>query len=109
MASPDPTAADFVYDDHGVRASLGFQGVPTFCDIPWAAVYSMRSHLTHETVMWPSSMPEELRKMLPPALLNEAGPVMVQDDVKVPTAAKPTKPAVAEKSARDYLRVVKDK
>lgn len=101
--------ADFVYDDHGVRASLSFGGVPTFCDIPWSAVYSMRSHLTHETVMWPSSMPEELRTMLPPALLKEQGPVVVQEDVKVPvTTAKP-KAGPPEKSARDYLRVVKDK
>ena len=56
---------DFSYDEAGLRASLSFGGVNTFCDIPWAAVYMMRSHESGEAVAFPTSIPEEIRALIP--------------------------------------------
>lgn len=55
---------DFAYDDQGVRASLSFQGAPFFCDIPWSAVFMLRSHVTDEVFLFPASVPTELEGML---------------------------------------------
>jgi hypothetical protein len=57
-------APDFVYDLEGVRASLSFRGEPFFCDIPWSAVFMMRSHVTDEVFLFPTSVPPELEDML---------------------------------------------
>ncbi len=57
--------ADFFYDDDGVRCSLSFNGQPFFCDIPWPAVWGLTSHADGERVLWPDSLPEELRTLLP--------------------------------------------
>lgn len=55
---------DFTYDEQGVRASLSFRGEPFFCDIPWSAVFMLRSHVTDEVFLFPSSVPAELEGML---------------------------------------------
>ncbi len=55
---------DFAYDERGVRASLSFRGEPFFCDIPWSAVFMLRSHVTDEVFLFPASVPEELEDML---------------------------------------------
>lgn len=55
---------DFAYDEKGVRASLSFHGEPYFCEIPWSAVFMLRSHVTDEVFLFPSSVPEELEGML---------------------------------------------
>lgn len=57
-------APDFDFDEQGVRASLSFRGEPFFCDIPWSAVFMMRSHVTDEVFLFPTSVPSELEDML---------------------------------------------
>lgn len=52
--------ADFEYDLAGVRASLSFGGVDSFCDVPWGAVYMMRSHVENDVMVFPAEIPEEL-------------------------------------------------
>lgn len=55
---------DFEYDEHGVRASLSFRGTPHFCDLPWHAVYMLRSQADETILVFPESFPEPLREML---------------------------------------------
>lgn len=55
---------DFAYDERGVRASLSFNRQPFFCDIPWSAVFLMRSQVTGEVVLFPSSLPPEMAPLL---------------------------------------------
>ena len=68
---------DFFYDDDGVRASLSFGGQAFYVDIPWTAVYGMLSHVDGERMIWPDSLPEELKALLPPqarhAIVDDAG------------------------------------
>jgi stringent starvation protein B len=55
---------DFEYDERGLRSTLSFRGEPYFCDIPWAAVFMLRSHATDEVFLFPPSVPPELEDML---------------------------------------------
>ena len=55
---------DFEYDDYGVRASLSFNKVPYYCDIPWHAVYALNSQAVEQGVMWPDDVPDELQNMV---------------------------------------------
>lgn len=48
--------ADFDYDQCGVRASLSFNGVDSFCDIPWPAVFAMVCEKTSAACVWPNAM-----------------------------------------------------
>ena len=56
---------DFEVDEDGVRASLSFGGRDQWCDIPWSAIYAMRSHEDDELMIFPKSFPKELREMHP--------------------------------------------
>lgn len=56
---------DFSYDEEGVRASLSFGGRDVWCDVPWDAVYMMRGHESGDVLIFPSSLPEEIRALLP--------------------------------------------
>ncbi len=56
---------DFSYDESGVRASLSFNGRDVWCDVPWDAVYMMRSHESGDVLIFPSSLPEEIQALLP--------------------------------------------
>lgn len=51
---------DFEFDQRGVRASLSFGGVDTWCDISWDAVYMMRSHVENDVMLFPQSIPPEM-------------------------------------------------
>ena len=51
---------DFGYDEAGVRASLSFSGVDHWCEIPWGAVYMMRSHVENEVRLFTGSIPPEM-------------------------------------------------
>ena len=54
--------ADFAYDAHGVRASLSFAGRPSWCDVPWRAVWMLSSHVTNETLLAPREhVPDDRR------------------------------------------------
>ena len=55
---------DFEYDEYGVRASLSFNKVPYYCDIPWHAVYALNSQAVEQGVMWPDDVPVELQDMV---------------------------------------------
>lgn len=55
---------DFEYDEYGVRASLSFNKVPYYCDIPWHAIYALNSQAVEQGVMWPDDVPSELQEMV---------------------------------------------
>ena len=55
---------DFEYDEYGVRASLSFNKVPYYCDIPWLAIYALNSQAVEQGVMWPDDVPTELQDMV---------------------------------------------
>lgn len=55
---------DFQWDEHGVRASLSFGGQPYLCDVPWAAVFLVRSQVSGEAFLFPDSVPTELSHMV---------------------------------------------
>ncbi len=57
--------ADFAYDDEGVRASLSFGGVDQWCDVPWSAVFMMRSLESEEVMLFPSELPPEMMALIP--------------------------------------------
>lgn len=57
---------DFEYDEWGVRASLSFSGVDHYCDIPWEAVYMMRSHVENEVMLFPTAVPPEMVAFMRP-------------------------------------------
>lgn len=59
--------SDFVYDERGVRASLSFNRQPFFCDVPWASVYALFSHVDNERLTWARSLPQEILAQLPEA------------------------------------------
>ncbi len=51
---------DFLFNAKGLSASLSFSGVDSWCDIPWEAVYMMRSHIENNVVLFPESLPPEM-------------------------------------------------
>jgi hypothetical protein len=55
---------DFAYDERGVRASLSFSGRDVFCDVPWTAVWMMRSQVDGELAISPESVPPEIQAAL---------------------------------------------
>lgn len=81
---------DFFYDDDGVRASLSFQGQPFFVDLPWTAVYGMHSHVDGERMIWPDSLPQELKALLPPQARH--GVTGDPDEADEPDEPPPTTP-----------------
>jgi stringent starvation protein B len=70
---------DFSYDEHGVRASLGFSGQPFFCTIPWHAVWMMRSHVDGTVVLSADDMPAEIRAAMAEAKENS----LVTDEIEI--------------------------
>jgi stringent starvation protein B len=57
--------SDFDYDEVGVRASLSFGGVDRWCEVPWTAVYMMRSLESQEVMLFPGQLPAEMAAMIP--------------------------------------------
>ena len=55
---------DFTFDEKGLSASLSFSGVDSWCDIPWDAIYMMRSHIKNNVVLFPESLPSEMMDYL---------------------------------------------
>jgi stringent starvation protein B len=88
---------DFRYDERGVRASLSFQGSPFFCDIPWTAVYQLRSHVDNHVRLWPDDMPEELLAMIPEAarVLKQREDEKARRDAEVTTSPPATTPGAS--------------
>lgn len=63
---------DFRVDKKGIRASLSFGGVPTWCDIPWQAVVALSSQVTDEFYIWLDAFSEaEMASFLPPEVHAE--------------------------------------
>lgn len=58
---------DLEWDDVGVRSTLTFGGQPFFCDVPWSAVWAMRSHVDNQMMLWPEDLPEEMLAQIPEA------------------------------------------
>jgi hypothetical protein len=59
---------DFTYRADGVRATLSFAKRPFYCEIPWEAVYMLRSDVADELIVWPDSLPPEVSERLPPQI-----------------------------------------
>ena len=51
---------DFRIDHDGVFASLSFNRVPHPCQIPWTALYAMRSHVDDTMHVWAEDIPSEI-------------------------------------------------
>ena len=63
---------DFEVDSRGIRASLSFNGVPQFCDIPWTAVCGLSSGVTDEFFIWIDIFDkDEISKFLPAELADQ--------------------------------------
>jgi stringent starvation protein B len=60
--------ADFEYDLKGVRGSLSFQGNPFYCEIPWSAVWMIRSHVEDDILPLVEHAPAHLQPMLKQAI-----------------------------------------
>jgi stringent starvation protein B len=58
---------DLEWDEVGVRSTLTFGGQPFFCDVPWSAVWAMRSHVDNQMMLWPEDLPEEMLAQIPEA------------------------------------------
>lgn len=72
---------DFAYDSEGVRASLSFSGRDIWCDVPWDAVYMLRSHGSGDVMIFPGSLPAEIRDLMPAMEdLVEEGPLRFHPD-----------------------------
>ncbi|QED26875.1 hypothetical protein FRD01_06390 [Microvenator marinus] len=78
--SYDYQIPDFDFDGEGVRASLSFSGVNTFCEIPWDAVYMMRPETIEDSVVFPMSFPQEILDMLPPEILEELQAAQAEEE-----------------------------
>lgn len=47
-----------------VEASLSFQGRTYLCRLPWTAIFALTSHVTGRSIVFPTSVPPELRPTL---------------------------------------------
>ena len=102
---------DFRYDEHAVSASLSFSGQPYFCEIPWSAVWHLRSHVDDTALVFPQSMPpemaqvaKELQAAIERASAQEPSDAEVDPVPEAP--APPQKPA--PRSNKPGLRLVED-
>lgn len=59
---------DLKIDSEGVRGTLSFNRSPWFCSVPWAAVFALQDD-NGKGMVWPESLPEEIRA----ELAREAG------------------------------------
>lgn len=79
---------DFEYDEQGVRASLSFGGVDQWCDVPWSAVYMMRSVESQDVMLFPGQLPAEMAALIPEierAIRAHEGDVAKPDETDEPT------------------------
>jgi len=51
---------DFELSDQGIQASLSFSGDPFPCQLPWDAIFAVRSHVDDSFFVWPEDVPIEL-------------------------------------------------
>ena len=56
--------SDFTYDDEAVSGTLSFGGVPTFCFVPWGAVYVLSSQSREDVRVFVANVPTELAGVL---------------------------------------------
>lgn len=87
MVVPIP---DLRLDDEGFSGTLSFARTPTFCRVPWDAVFALRGD-DGWTMVWPESLPEELlaemeREMgaRPPAGFDEEAELDAREDLLEP-------------------------
>ena len=113
-------------DDVGIHTTLTFAGTNFDCLIPWDSVYLMISHVSGESLLYPSDVPPELLTNLAPnsdeEMYDDGGDnqpllrlaymdVDSEPPEEPPPPTKPTKQRKKnrkEKSkSRSHLRVVK--
>ena len=59
MAKP---IRDLKIDEDGFRGTLSFSNSPSFCNVPWSAVFALRSDADeNDVVVWPDDVPDELK------------------------------------------------
>lgn len=49
--------SDFEVDEKGIRATLSFNKIPFFCDIPWEAIFAMSVENNHRIYVWNDTIP----------------------------------------------------
>lgn len=69
-------------DDHGVRATLTFGGVPHDCVIPWQAIYLAHSHVSEEQFLFIADVPDTL-------LPGTSAKVEEEEESELPAVARP--------------------
>jgi len=111
-------------DEWGINTTLTFSGTNYDCLIPWTCVYLMISHVSGESLLYPSDVPPELLANLAPNSDEEmlrgeedgqpalhlayVEPEMEPDDEPDPPKKKTTKPKSKSKTqSRNHLRLVK--
>jgi len=114
-------------DDWGINTTLTFSGTNHDCLIPWSCVYLMISHVSGESLLYPSDVPPELLANLAP---NSDEEMMQREDDGEPSlrlayvnvnnedgddepeppkkkTAKPKPKTKPKSKSRNHLRVVK--
>ena len=112
-------------DEWGINTTLTFSGTNYDCLIPWTCIYLMISHVSGESLLYPSDVPAELLANLAPnsdeEMLRGDGdeehpalhlayvePEIEPDDEPEPPKKKTTKPKSKSKTkSRNHLRLVK--
>jgi hypothetical protein len=105
--------SDFRVDDEGVFASLSFDSVPFACDIPWKALYAMRSHVDDTMHVWAEDIPPEIMEQAQimggegsaPASIEAASAAM--DSARSDNEAPSEDHVHGRATSVPYLRVIK--
>lgn len=96
---------DLTVNDWGVRETLSFNGERFTVGVPWSAVYAIASHVSHDFVMFPEDMPEELlqgsveRQQAVPPLEAKAADMPVAE----PLVAKAERPETSHGGLREVV------
>lgn len=88
---------DFRFDDEAVEASLSFNGRPSFCRVPWSAVFAVTDPSRTQGYIWHDEVPGEV---VPAAAAPKASkpktPRAAKAKSAAPTDAATDTPAPAE-------------
>lgn len=90
----------------GVSANLAFGGRRYACYIPHAALWAVFNPQTMQGMMWPDSMPDEVKADF--ATRQQAGELVAASRPAAPEASAPRKPASARSRPRAVEPVSSD-
>ncbi len=107
---------DLEIDEDGVSASLSFSGTRFHCNLPWSALFAMRSHTDDTFHVWSADIPEELlvraqeyaRQISDHAMHETASDhVSEKEEGEDEPPAEDELPELGRPTSVPYLRVVK--